>query len=330
MKRRWLIVGTLLLGYAGSNVAFAQVPGGATQAPPTTGTGTGSGTGVTGTGTGTGAGAGADGGKLAEEVKVCKSCCSIFDFMGLGGFKPGGVLQFIGSRAIVQSLKPFGRIMAQTMGLQSTMMAKKFQESKDPTMATAGAVAKKDAQAGAKVAAVKFLAKADCKCHPEVVDAILDALNDCSEIVRYEALKALRNMCKADKQCTLSMKLHHKCGKCGGTEGIEGDEACDCYKCQCDPKVMRRLDQLLRERHPDGCYKERSERIRKLAQVMIQECLSQYQPPPEPEKPRLEGEKKTPPPKPKPESPTTGKSSSIDHSNGQRGTLVSFLRQTQK
>ena len=94
-----------------------------------------------------------------------------------------------------------------------------------------------------KLNAIRYLAEQDCLCYPELVDALLTSLDDCAEPVRYEALRALRKGCSA------------------------------CKVCRCQARIISRLSDLLLDRAVDGRVKERSIRVRRLAQLIIQDCL---------------------------------------------------------
>ena len=132
--------------------------------------------------------------------------------------------------------------------------------------ASAGEVAGKlaaqtsPAKIKAKVKAIRFLGQQDCLCYPEVVDALVEALNDCAEEVRYEALLALRNGC-----------TRGFCKACIGGKLPPNYLGCDC--CACQDKVLARLSRLLLDRNVNGTLKECSKRVRKLAAQMIQECI---------------------------------------------------------
>lgn len=289
MVRQWLMAGTILLGT--SAAVRAQVPTTGTSPVPTITSP------ATGTGTG-GAGGAAGEGKLAEEVKVCKSCCSVWDFMGVKG--AGKILKGIGRTRLAQALLPYVTPLARVTGLGPSVLSDKFAKSDNPAMQAANKSAKAKAEAGAKVQAARALAKEDCKCNPDVIPALLALLDDCNEIVRYEALKALRNQYKKGKEpghpVSLVEKLHGK--DCGP------EDPCGWKGCQCEVRVLNRLNSLLRERYEDGCVKEQSPRIRDLAETMIQDCLSKMQPPPREEpKPEVKPE---PSAKPGPKAEPTG------------------------
>ena len=63
----------------------------------------------------------------------------------------------------------------------------------DPaTLAAALSAKESDGEVEAKVAAIRYLGQQNCVCYPEAIDSLLGVLGDCNEIVRYEALRALR------------------------------------------------------------------------------------------------------------------------------------------
>lgn len=114
-----------------------------------------------------------------------------------------------------------------------------------------------------KLEAIRFLAEQDCVCYPEVIDALLASLDDCAEPVRYEALRALRGGCGPNA-----------CQTCGSKRGKANGIA----PCACQIKIIRRLSDQLLERDVNGRLKERSLRIRNLAQMMLAKCLATHPP----------------------------------------------------
>lgn len=207
-------------------------------------------------------------------VTVTNKCCSIFDFLGVGQvgrFVDQNVLKTRLGQAVIRTTSPVGR----AVGLGPSLVSDKF--AKEPgALGLAAKLKMEEKKIPLKLQAIKYLATQDCLCNPEVVEALLQTLDDCAEQVRWEALKA----------------LHKKCNDCGG--GSEGcaDGKCNLLHghkhkkdqtaagCQCQRKVVQRLNALLLARDETGCLKEKSERIRALAQQMIEECLSCLQPPP--------------------------------------------------
>lgn len=124
-------------------------------------------------------------------------------------------------------------------------------------VATAAAISAQQKTTGEKVAAIRYLATVDCLCYPEVVHSLLISLDDCAEEVRYEALLALRK----------------SCGSTCCPAGCDPRTSSVCPNCQCQTVVIARLSDLLLERDVNNGYRERSERVRQLARVMINECL---------------------------------------------------------
>lgn len=121
-------------------------------------------------------------------------------------------------------------------------------ESSNPAVAAAaGAKAEEDA-AAQKVKAIRYLGSLGCGgCYPDVEPALLAALDDCTEAVRYEAVLALR--------------------KSGGDP---------CKNCQkdacCSDKVREKLDKIANGMDDQGCYFEASDRVRRNARLALCYC----------------------------------------------------------
>jgi hypothetical protein len=128
--------------------------------------------------------------------------------------------------------------------------------------AAAEAKAEED-KAAQKVKAIKFLTSRGCgKCYPDTEKALISALEDCIEVVRYETVKGLyRNLGKG-------------CGCCR-------ENSC------CTVKLLEKLYELAYERDLRGCYLEPSPRVRRYARLLMEKCG-----PPVPEE--LEAEEPTP------------------------------------
>lgn len=129
----------------------------------------------------------------------------------------------------------------------------------DATALAASLSAKEsDEEVKLKVRAIRYLAKQNCVCYPEVIDALLGVLDDCSEIVRYEAVKALRQGCGGQRFCRPCNKFH----------AVANEQ-----KCACQPRVISRLSDVLLKRDAQGRLKERSARVRELAKLILLDCL---------------------------------------------------------
>jgi outer membrane receptor protein involved in Fe transport len=129
-------------------------------------------------------------------------------------------------------------------------------KSDNPAIKTA-AEAKAEADlAPQKIKAIKFLATVCCCCSKykaEVKNALLAALSDCTEEVRYQAAVAL---C----QCS-------------------GDPCTICNRCSCcDPDIMGRLAELADGKAPNGCYLESSPRVRAAARNALKGCEEVFRP----------------------------------------------------
>lgn len=98
-----------------------------------------------------------------------------------------------------------------------------------------------------KIKAIKYLATIGCGCYKGVAEALIAALDDCTEEVRYEAAKALSEVSS------------NKCQHCGSN-------SC------CGKEVLEKLTELGYERDEAGCWKESSERVREMAREAIRGC----------------------------------------------------------
>jgi hypothetical protein len=133
--------------------------------------------------------------------------------------------------------------------------------------------ADKDA-APQKIKAIKYLATVGCGCYPGVNDALLAALNDCTEEVRYAAAVAL---CQA---------AGNPCNRC---------ESSGC----CNAKVMAKLHEKAYGQDAKGCYLESSAQVREAAKNALNSCRRMH--PPGPTVETAKGKTKVEIPEPEPE-----------------------------
>jgi len=99
-----------------------------------------------------------------------------------------------------------------------------------------------------KAKAVRYLASLGCgKCHPDTEEALLAALEDCHEEIRYEAVRGLRGVVGS---------------KCGG---------CRQGSC-CTPELLKKLYEIAYSTDMHGCFLEPSSRVRRNARLVIQGC----------------------------------------------------------
>ena len=117
-----------------------------------------------------------------------------------------------------------------------------------PAVKAAAEAKAEDDQAPQKAKAIRYLASRGCgECYPDTEDALLAAMDDCSEVIRYEAVKGLR-----------------------GSVG----ESCQCCRensC-CSPKLLKKLYEMAYERDDAGCFLESSARVRRNARLVICSC----------------------------------------------------------
>ena len=133
----------------------------------------------------------------------------------------------------------------------------------------AAAKAKADADlAPQKIKAIRYLATVCCGCaknKDDVKEALLTALDDCTEDVRYEAALAL-------------------CG-CSGNVCT----TCNSGSC-CDAKIMNKLQKVSEGQDAQGCWLEPSARVRAAAANALNACRRIRGPEAAPEKPKPLGE----------------------------------------
>ncbi len=141
-------------------------------------------------------------------------------------------------------------------------------ESPNPAI-KAAAKAKADADlAPQKIKAIRYLATVCCGCaknKDDVKDALMGALDDCTEDVRYEAALAL-------------------CG-CSGNVCV----TCNSGSC-CDAKIMNKLQKVSEGQDAQGCWLESSARVRAAAANALNACRRIRGPEAAPEKPKPIGE----------------------------------------
>jgi hypothetical protein len=121
-------------------------------------------------------------------------------------------------------------------------------KSTNPAVAAAAAAKADEDAAPQKVKALRYLGTLGCGgCYPDVESALLAALDDCTEAVRFEAASVLaetsRNNCRY----------------------------CDSSKC-CSPKVRKKLEKIAIELNDKGCHVEPSARVRRMARVALCNC----------------------------------------------------------
>lgn len=123
-------------------------------------------------------------------------------------------------------------------------------DSPSPAVAAAAKIKQEEDQAQQKILALNYLAEVGCGgCYPEVEQALLAAMDDCTEEVRFAAVKAVKEA--AGQPCTFC-----KSGAC------------------CSPAVRRKLIELSEQTDDDCCPGEPSARVRRLARIALTYCGS--------------------------------------------------------
>jgi hypothetical protein len=123
-------------------------------------------------------------------------------------------------------------------------------EGISPAAEAAADIKAEEAAAQAKIAALRYLATIGCTgCYLGVEEAFIDALDDCTEAVRFEAVMAIRKT------------------MCGG---------CKCNRCNkvacCSEKIQKKLVDVAYGVDDYGCPKEPSERVRRKARLVLKGC----------------------------------------------------------
>jgi len=167
------------------------------------------------------------------------------EFLGITGLlRAGGGAVHCGRNALGKyfpgvEAKPAPRAISDPANL----------DSPSPAVAAAADVKAQEDGAAQKVKGIRYLASVGCSgCYPDVEKALLASLDDCTEEVRYEGVKALRE--------------------------AAGDP---CARCQqdscCSPEVRKKLREIAYEiDEKTNCFKEPSARVRRVARLALANC----------------------------------------------------------
>jgi hypothetical protein len=166
-------------------------------------------------------------------------------------------------------------------------------QSQNPAIKAAAKIKTEEDLAPQKIKAIKYLATVGCGCYPAVREALLAALGDCTEEVRYRAAIAL---CQAS-----------------------GDpcQECDRTGC-CNAEVMSKLEDLAHGQDEKGCFKEPSARVRAAAENALNACRRKIPPTPAPAE--VPTKKKELPIQPVPIAPEPP--SSVESPSGAKGATA--------
>src|SRR5262245_54622928 len=121
-------------------------------------------------------------------------------------------------------------------------------DSANPAVASAAEVKGAEDGAAQKAKAIAYLASIGCAgCYPGIEEALIAALDDCTELIRFETLKALRQQSMGP------------CKNC-------------CRSYCCGPKLREKMEKLAYEMDSNGCYVEPSGRGRRVALRALCNC----------------------------------------------------------
>ncbi len=184
-------------------------------------------------------------------VNVHRSCCSLFDFLGFPrigtAFRnlAGGVYQLTARLfPIIATGFPEREPGNPILPLDSPANL----ASSSPAVQSAAKIKMDENQAQQKVKAINYLATIGCGgCYPEVEDAFLAALDDCTESVRYAAVVALKEA------------GGNPCAYCS-------------HKSCCSPRIRNKLMEMTQEGECLDCPGEPSPRVRRVARLALFAC----------------------------------------------------------
>ena len=191
---------------------------------------------------------------VAIAVPSAEKCCkkqTLPEFLGLDklGAGIGGLFQGFFSR-VTSVLGLEGKFpgLQPKPPIANITDPANLSETASPSVQAAAKVKAEQDQASQKIQALRYLATIGCGgCYPEVEDALLAGLDDCTEVVRYEAVKAMRG--KKRKCCTYCSQ-----------------DGC------CSEKVQKKLNEIANKMKPSGGFVEPSERVRRLARLALSAC----------------------------------------------------------
>ncbi len=127
-----------------------------------------------------------------------------------------------------------------------------------PAVQAAAEVKAEEDKSAQKTKAIQYLASVGCvSCYSGIEKGLLAALDDCTEAVRYEAVKGLRKA--AGEPCASC-----KSGSC------------------CTPNIVKKLEKIARETDAQGCFVEPSARVRRVARLALSNCRGTLPAEPEP------------------------------------------------
>ncbi len=188
-----------------------------------------------------------------------QSCCpkqTLPEFLGLTGLFEAGAGAIDGLRNCLGQYFPGLEATPPLLAITDPANL----ESPSPAVATAADVKGQEDAAPGKIKALRYLAGVGCgECYPDIEQSFLAAMDDCTESVRFEAVKALRETAGNPCQCC-------RYGTC------------------CSAAIRKKLNDLgYGINVKTDCFKEPSDRVRRMARVALCNCGPQTQTQDEPE-----------------------------------------------
>jgi len=172
---------------------------------------------------------------------------------------PPSIFDFLGVPQTAKTLGALGDCLCAKVGMVfpaaepgppilPLTAAQNFDPAGPPAVKVGAEIKAEQDLAAQKIKGLRYLATIGCGgCYPDVENAILASLDDCTEAVRYEAVMALRkstgNFCKL----------------------------CNNKRC-CSPAVRKRLQVIAYKMKERNCFVEPSDRVRLEARLALKAC----------------------------------------------------------
>ena len=145
-------------------------------------------------------------------------------------------------------------------------------QSKNAAIQTAAQVKTEEDLARQKIKAIKYLGAMGCGCYPGVKEALLAALDDCTEEVRFAAavalIQAAGGCCGMQDSPPPPRGLFHLYDCPEEPQPM----TCGCGKTCCDEEVRKKLVDVAFEQTGPNCWKEPSARVRGAAAQALAMC----------------------------------------------------------
>ncbi|HND55379.1 MAG TPA: hypothetical protein PLV92_23355, partial [Pirellulaceae bacterium] len=124
-------------------------------------------------------------------------------------------------------------------------------KSSNPAIKKAAEIKQQEDLAKQKIKAIKYLTEIGCGCYNldgSITEALLAALEDCTESVRLAAAEAIG-------------------------EAASGESCANCkQRSCCNKQISEKLSEIAFEKDDEGCWKEPSERVREAAAAALHAC----------------------------------------------------------